>query len=143
MFLTYQQYLLELKRPWKVASFIAGMAWLIYGAINYHIPDWDIGISLIMGGLTYLCAPWSVRVIATCIRHRPKNWILWILISLFIAWFVIDGVYVAYHNIMGNRMFRLDNFFTSSAMYYQAGFIWLYRGSLREFFKNTRSLNYK
>lgn len=54
-------YFRELRRPWKLASLAIGMLWLMYGAVSYGISDWDVGISLIMGGLTYLCAPWSVR----------------------------------------------------------------------------------
>ena len=46
----------ELARPWKALSFAIGMAWLLYGALTYGIADWDVGISIAMGGLTYLLA---------------------------------------------------------------------------------------
>jgi hypothetical protein len=49
--LPVQKYLAELVRPWKLLSFGVGMIWLLYGARNYGISDWDVGISLIMGGL--------------------------------------------------------------------------------------------
>ncbi len=138
--LPIQQYLAELVRPWKLLSFGVGMTWLLYGARNYGISDWDVGISLIMGGFTYLCAPWSVRVTLHCLRHRPRFWGLWIAAALFVAWIVVDGVYVLYHTIMGNQMLRLENFYASSALYFLAGAIWLYSGSLRDFLSNVRAL---
>lgn len=138
--LPIQQYLAEFVRPWKLFSFVVGMAWLLYGASNYGISDWDVGISLIMGGLTYLCAPWSVRVTLHCFRYRPRFWGLWIAAALFMAWIVIDGVYVLYHTAMGNQMLRLENFYASSALYFLAGAIWLYSGTLRDFLSNVRAL---
>ncbi len=138
--LPVQQHLAELLRPWKLLSFGVGMAWLLYGARNYGISDWDVGISLIMGGLTYLCAPWSVRVTLHCLRYRPRFWGLWIAAALFVAWIVVDGVYVLYHTAMGNQMFRLENFYASSTLYFLAGAIWLYSGSLRDFLSNVRAL---
>lgn len=32
-------YLAELGRPWKLVTFAVGMAWLLYGALSYEIPD--------------------------------------------------------------------------------------------------------
>ena len=138
--LPVQQYLAELVRPWKLLSLGVGMAWLLYGASNYGISDWDVGISLIMGGLTYLCAPWSVRVTLHCLRYRPRFWGLWIVAAIFVAWIVVDGIYVLYHTAMGNQMLRLENFYASSALYFLAGAIWLYSGSLSDFLSNVRAL---
>jgi hypothetical protein len=138
--LPIQQYFSELVRPWKLLSFGVGMAWLLYGARSYGISDWDVGISLIMGGLTYLCAPWSVRLILHCLRYRPRFWGLWIVAALFVAWIVVDGLYVLYHTTIGNQMLRLENFYASSALYFLAGAIWLYSGSLRDFLSNVRAL---
>ncbi|OGP33558.1 MAG: hypothetical protein A2X93_02570 [Deltaproteobacteria bacterium GWC2_56_8] len=135
-----RRYIAELARPWKLLSFAAGMAWLLFGALNYGISDWDAGISLLMGGLTYLCAPWSVRVILHCIRRRPRYWPLWIGSAIAVALFTIDGVYVLYHTIAGNQMLRRENFYASSALYFLAGTIWLYRGSLRDFIADLRTL---
>lgn len=135
-----RRYVAELARPWKLLSLAIGLAWLLYGALNYGISDWDVGISLLMGGLTYLCAPWSVRVILHCLRYRPGYYPLWIGGALAVAWFVIDGVYVLYHTIAGNQMLRAENFYASSALYFLAGTIWLYRGSLRDFIEGFRLL---
>jgi len=128
----------ELARPWKLLSFAVGMAWLLYGALNYGIADWDVGISVLMGGLTYVFAPWSVRSILTSIRNGQRDSILRIGLALFVAWCVVDGVYVLYHTAAGNQMYRIENFYASSALYFLAGSIWLYRGSVREFVSNLR-----
>jgi hypothetical protein len=133
-------YVAEFARPWKLFSFAIGMGGLIYGALEYGIADWDIGISLVMGGLTFLCAPWSVGTLLTAVRYRSPGWVLRIGLALFMAWIVVDGVYVLYHTVMGNRMFRIENFYASSALYFLAGSIWLYRGTLREFLANLRSV---
>jgi hypothetical protein len=125
-------YLRELRRPWKLASFAVGMAWLFYGALEFGFSDWDVGVSVLMGGLTYLCAPWTVSVIAICVRDRPRYWPLWLVGALFVAWAVIDGSYVAYHTAMGHQMLRAENFRASSALYFLAGLLWFYRGSLKE-----------
>ena len=114
------------------------MAWLLFGALSYGISDWDVGISLLMGGLTYCCAPWSVGTILVAVRQRTRGWILRIAAALLVAWIVVDGAYVLYHTLMGNQMFRIENFYASSALYFLAGAIWLYRGSLREFLTDTR-----
>ena len=121
-------------------SFTIGMTWLLFGALNYGIADWDVGISLLMGGLTYLFAPWSVRTILSASRNRPPYWMLKIGIAVFVAWIVVDGAYVLYHTALGNQMFRVENFYTSSALYFLAGSIWLYRGSVREFLSNARAV---
>lgn len=75
-FLPDNAYARELIRPWKLITFCIAMSWLLYGAIFYEIKDWDIGVTLLMGVLTYLMAPWSVYVIISAIRYRPKLWYL-------------------------------------------------------------------
>ena len=115
----------ELLRPWKLATFALGMAWLIYGALNYDIPDWDVGISIFMGLLTYVTAPLAVRIILSRkYRHFP--------LALFYYWFTVDGSYWFYHTIAGNEMFREANFYASSTLYFLCGFIWLHNGTVKE-----------
>jgi hypothetical protein len=135
-----REYFLELLRPWKLTTLGVGMAWLIYGALYYGISDWDVGISLIMGGLTYLCAPWSVTVLLDAPRFRPRGWPIHMIGALIVALFVVDCVYWIYHTAMGNQMFRLRNFYASSTLYFLAGAIWAYRGSLRNLFADLRTL---
>lgn len=105
----------------------------MYGAVSYGISDWDVGISLIMGGLTYLCAPWSVTTIYNSIRLRPHLWPLRIVAAIVPAMFTVDWVYWLYHSAVGNKMLRWENFKVSMALYFICGLLWLYRGSVREF----------
>ncbi len=116
------------------------MSWLLYGAIFYNIQDWDIGVTVLMGGLTYLMAPWSVYIILSATRYRPKFWYLHIVTALIAALFVVDWAYMAYHTIVGNQTFRDANFYASAPLYFMAGAVWLYRGSVKEFLDNVRKL---
>ncbi len=135
-----KSYARELVRPWKLFSFCISMSWLLYGALFYHVQDWDIGVTLLMGSLTYLFAPWSVWVIYSSIRYRPKYWYIHIILAL-VAWlFVVDWVYMLYHTIIGNQTFREANFYASTPLYFMAGLVWLYRGSLKELSDNIRNL---
>lgn len=106
------------------------MAWLCYGALNCQISDWDLGVSILIGGLTYPCAPWTSYVIAARARARPKYRPLWLVAALFVAWGVVDGSCVAYHTAMGNHMLRAENFRAPSALCFPAGMLWFFRGSL-------------
>jgi hypothetical protein len=133
-----KQYVLELRRLWKLVTFGIGMCWLLYGALVYHISDWDVGISLIMGGLTYLCAPWSVSVIFNAAKYRPAGWSLHIFAAFLPALFAVDWAYWLYHTAMGNKMLRWENFKVSSALYFICGSIWYYRGSLRDIIANIK-----
>lgn len=108
------------------------MGWLFYGALHYDIGDWDIGISIVMGGLTYLLAPWSVFVIGSALRYRPRWWWTHVLLALAAAVLIVDISYVIYHTAVGNPMYRVANFRASIALYFLAGMLWLYRGSLRD-----------
>lgn len=101
------------------------MAWLLHGATHYDIPDWDIGISIIMGVLAYVTAPWAVRVPITQ-QYR------YYALALFFYWFTVDGSYWLYHTLMGNQIFRAANFYASTTLYFLCGFIWLHNGTLKE-----------
>jgi hypothetical protein len=129
-FLPDKTYFFELLRPWKLATFTMGMLWLLYGAACYGICDWDIGISLLMGGLTYVFAPWSVFTLYHSVRFRPSAWPLRIVAALVPAMFTVDWVYWLYHSAVGNQMLRWDNFKVSMALYFICGIIWCYRGTL-------------
>lgn len=129
----------ELSRPWKLFTFGIGMLWLLYGAVCYGICDWDIGISVIMGGLTYAFAPWSVRTISTAIRQRPHVWPLRIAVALVPALFTVDWVYWLYHSVVGNQMLRWENFKVSMALYFICGTLWCYYGSLSDMIREFRA----
>jgi hypothetical protein len=124
----------EYVRPWKVVSFAAGVALLIAGAFYYRAPDWDVPISLIMASLTYLSAPWSMRVFLT------RRWRLWPA-ALFVTWFSVDGcywIYWSYQDPVALAQMRSANFPASLSLYLLCGMLWLYRGSLRELLADVR-----
>lgn len=121
----------EYLRPWKLFSLALGLGWLIWGAFHYQFQDWDVGISLIMGGLAYGLAPWSVWVFV------ERRWALMPL-ATFAAWFTIDGVYVLYNELLGHWYLRQENFYASSCLYLLCGFGWMYRGDLYSLLQELR-----
>jgi len=74
----------EYTRPWKLLSLLVGLAFLILDSIYSRIMDWDIPISVIMGILTYITAPWCLRVIV------ERRW-RYFPIMLFAVWLSMDG----------------------------------------------------
>ena len=131
-------YFQELLRGWKLASFGVGMLWLFYGAVNYSICDWDVGISIIMGLLTYVYAPWSVITIHHALKFRPRGWLLQFVAAFVPALFAVDWAYWLYHTAVGNRMLRWENFKVSMTLYFICGLLWCYQGSLNELVSNFR-----
>ena len=128
--------LVEYTRPWKLITLALGIALLIIGSFYYEAPDWDVPISLVMAILTYLTAPWSLRVIL------ERRWRLW-PVMLLATWFTVDGSYWLYwhfKNPVALELMREANFFASLSLYGICGVIWLYRGSLYQLLSeaNTR-----
>lgn len=119
---------IELKRPWKLATLLAGLSLLLFGAYHYSAPDWDVAISFIMAFAAYLTAPWSMRVIVT--RQWPK-WPLMLLVT----WFGVDGCYWLYwswRNPVALELMREANAPASLSLYWMCGLVWYYQGSLRQ-----------
>lgn len=126
----------EFLRPWKLVTLAIGIALLIVGAHIEQLPDWDVGISVLMAVLTYLTAPWAVRVF---VQRRWKM----MPIALMLAWLTIDGIYFAWNSQrLGPLMddFRRANWPASTCLYLLCGMIWLYRGSLKDFAASLQAL---
>lgn len=124
----------EYKRPWKLFTFIIGLALLIIGSFYYQAPDWDIPISLIMATLTYLSASWSMHVLTE--RQWSK-----LPLMLFITWFCIDGCYSIYWYFVDPvalALMRDVNFLASLSLYGMCGLVWYYKGSMQEAFFTMR-----
>jgi len=128
-------YLTEYLRFWKLVTLAVGIALLILGSFYYGAPDWDIPISFIMAILTYLTAPWSMRVLL------KRKWRLW-PVMLFFTWFTVDGCYAIYwylKNPVVLELMRSVNFPASLSLYGMCGIVWLYRGSLRQLVSEIRN----
>ncbi len=126
--------LVEYFRPWKLITFMIGLALLIIGSYYYDAPDWDIPISIIMAILTYLFAPLSIRIIV------GRKWHLW-PVMLFVTWFSVDGCYAVYwhfKNPAALEMMRDVNFPASLSLYVMCGIIWMYQGSLKQLFSDIQ-----
>ena len=54
---------MDSKQTFKNITFAFGLAFLLYGALMFDIQDWDIGVSLVMAGVTYCTADWVVGVL--------------------------------------------------------------------------------
>jgi hypothetical protein len=120
--------LAEYARPWKIFTLAVGIGLLILGSYCYEALNWDIPISLIMAILTYLTAPWSLRVI------MERTWRIWPTM-LFATWFTVDGSYWLYwhfKNPVALELMRGANFLASLTLYGICGLLWLYRCSLRQ-----------
>ena len=125
----------EWRRPWKLASFALGLAWLLWGALTLDIADWDVGVSLLMGGFTYLLAPAAARIVMRRDwRHLP--------LALFAWWWCVDGVYMVWHFSVGNTTYREANFYASTCLFWLCGFIWLPRASLRQIVTQPQSVSF-
>ena len=106
-------------KPWKLATFGIGMAWLFWGSYFTPAMDWDIGISIIMGGATYLLHPWALR---------GKN-IDEFLLSIFLCWLCVDGLYAIYwtiQNPVALEYMRDAQWPLSLVLYLSASLIWIY-----------------
>lgn len=128
-------WLTEYRRPWKLFTLAIGIALLVAGAFYYKAPDWDIPISFIMAILAYLTAPWSLRVIL------ERKWRYWPAM-LFATWFTVDGSYAIYwyfKDPAALEMMRDVNFPASLSLYWMCGIVWLYQGSLRQFFSEIQN----
>lgn len=125
----------EYCRPWKLFSLAVGLALLVAGSIYMPALDWDIPISIIMAGFTYLTAPCSVRtVLERCWRCLPA--------ALLATWFSVDGCYALYWHFrdpVALAYMRSANAQASLPLYGICGVIWLYRGSVKAFVQDVRA----
>ena len=121
----------EYLRPWKIITLLIGICLLVAGALYFKQPDWDIGVSVLMGLLTYFTAPWGFNVV------KDRRWQLLPLVVLF-YWFSVDGSYTYYNAFVGRPVspeLRLANFFASSLLYALCAFIWAPQVTLKEVVK--------
>jgi hypothetical protein len=124
----------EYLRPWKLITLALGINALIYGSYLEPSPDWDVGISVLMAVMTYLTAPWSLRVLL------ERRWRM-LPLALFWVWLSVDGVYWAWNHALPDiNGWREANFPASLSLYGWCAVIWLYKGSLKEMAADFRGL---
>lgn len=111
---------MQYTHPWNILTLTAGIAILVAGSRYYDAPDWDIPISLIMAGFTYLTAAWSLQVIL------KRRWRM-IPAMLLATWWAVDGCYALYwhfRNPMALELMRDANWPASLALYFACGVVW-------------------
>ena len=125
----------ECLRPWKLATLALGIGLLLLGAELTPAPDWDIPISFIMAGLTYLTAPCSLRVL---LERRWRQ----LPLAVAATWFAVDGCYAIYWHFVDPAalaFMRAANAPASLSLYGMCAVIWLYRGSLAQLADQIRT----
>jgi hypothetical protein len=102
----------------KAFSFIVGLSFLLAGAHLLDLPDWDVGVSLLMAFATLATAEWSASVI------WQRRW-TWMPLAAFWIWLSVDGVYWAYWSVVQPQaMIREGQWQTSLCLYALCGVIW-------------------
>ncbi|HOV19094.1 MAG TPA: hypothetical protein PLK10_06660, partial [Ottowia sp.] len=108
---------------------------LVLGSIHMPAPDWDIPISFIMAGLTYLTAPCSLRAL---LERRWRQ----LPLAAASTWFAVDGCYAIYWHFADPAalaFMRAANAPASLSLYGMCAVIWLYRGSLAQLADQIRT----
>lgn len=109
---------MDSKHAVKNITFALGLAFLLFGALTFHIQDWDVGVSLVMAFCTYCTADWVVGAL------RRSEYLKWPL-ALFFVWFSVDGSYTAYWMLVDeSAMMRGAQWLPSLMMYLLCGVIW-------------------
>lgn len=122
------------RHPWNISALFVGIGLLIAGSYYYEAPDWDIPISLIMAGFSYLTAAWSLHVLV------KREWRKFPLM-LFFTWWTVDGCYALYwyfKNPVALELMREANAPASLSLYWMCGLVWYYRGTLREMWADLK-----
>lgn len=106
----------EYVHPFNLLTLIVGIAILVFGSITTRYIDWTISVSILIATATYICAPLSLRLLFT----------RWFLVSIFLCWFCIDGIYSAYFFFIERNvsLVREANFWASLPLYWMMGLIW-------------------
>jgi hypothetical protein len=106
--------------PWNLATLAIGTGLLIAGSVYEGAPDWDIPISLIMAGFSYITAAWSMNVMIT------RQWSKFPLM-LLATWWTVDGCYALYWHLkdpIALELMRDANWPASLALYWSCGLVW-------------------
>ncbi len=133
---TIEVYRRELLRPWKLVTFLTGLALLIFGAYWFRVVDWDVSISVIMASCAYLFAPWCAGILVYIYRERPGDWYRHILKCIVVSYFSVSVTWELYNipriGVEATYYIYPGNLKTSGLIFFGLGFFWQFEGSLRE-----------
>ena len=102
----------------KNFTFLIGLSWLLYGAMFFGYPDWDVKVSLLMAFSTYLFAErfWqNMMSLGTNLTLR----------DLLGAWWCVDGSYALYWTITDPTVaIREGQWLMSLCLFLLCGAVW-------------------
>ncbi|WP_144290419.1 hypothetical protein [Chitinilyticum litopenaei] len=107
-------------QPWRLGSFLAGLALLIAGGKWYQLNDWDDGVSLLMAGLTYLLMPYF----DWCLAARER----W-LAAFMVGNFCVDTSYALYWAVLApdrEVTVRVANYSASWCLFIACWLVWFH-----------------
>lgn len=108
------------RSAWNLSTLAIGIVLLIVGSFYYQASDWDIPISFIMAGFTYLTAAWSLKVLV------ERRWRMFPLM-LLATWWAVDGCYALYWHFkdpIALELMREANWPAALALYWACGLVW-------------------
>lgn len=128
------RYLRLLLRPWKVVTFLLGLAFFVWGAYYFDAPTWDVWNSVSMSALCYALAPWAVDLIVDSYRNQWRQIRLRLPLAAAIVYFVASGSYELYHLAVNGQhpITYWENLTFSVPVTIVAGLVWRFDGTLRE-----------
>lgn len=120
----FQAYLRFLFVRWKIITFIFAVSLLIILSYFVNDPTWDVGVSVLMGAMTYVFAPYTVFYLYDSIKKRKLKGTTFN--ALFFMIFSSGWTYDIYNYLKLGHIPNswLENLILSSLIYLVAGFFW-------------------
>jgi len=105
------------KVMFKNLTFLGGFAWLMYGAMNYGVSDWDVGVASLLAAYTYFSAEWTAGV------FLDKKYKLFI--PAILAVLGVEFLYMFYWTVQDKANVMIDaQFIPSICLYLLVGISW-------------------
>lgn len=103
----------------KIVTFSLGLLLLLVGALTQNIPDWDIGVSIVLATYTFLTAEWAVTALW---KKEYKKYPVAILSVL-----APYALYVFYWTVQGKESVMIPgNLYLVVSLYLICGTIWAF-----------------
>lgn len=131
----------EYIRVWKLLFLLFVILFLSVASYLVNLPDWDIGISIIMALLSYFLSPISISYCLQLNNFKTIKKILIILIVFGFWWCTVDWIYVAYNEYNNNMYFRWANMFASTVLYILNGLLLSYKGNLENLLEDIKKID--